>query len=73
MSMCEDCKTGFNWNGQPVGTETTIGGNKTYVTGDSKSAAILLIHDIFGWTFTNLRVLADHFAKECNATVYVPN
>jgi hypothetical protein len=73
MSMCDDCKKGFNWNGETVGTETTIGENKTYVTGSSKSAAILLVHDLFGWTFTNLRILADHFAKECNATVYIPN
>ncbi|KAF2649866.1 dienelactone hydrolase family protein [Lophiostoma macrostomum CBS 122681] len=73
MSVCEDCKKGFNWNGETVGTETTIGESQTYVTGTSKSAAILLVHDIFGWTFPNLRILADHFAKECNATVYIPN
>ena len=37
------------------------------------SAAILLVHDIFGWTFTNARLLADHFAKEADATVYLPD
>lgn len=42
-----------------------------YVVGDNKDAAILLIHDVFGWTFPNLRLLADHFAKEANATCYL--
>ncbi|PVI00604.1 alpha/beta-hydrolase [Periconia macrospinosa] len=71
MSDC--CKTGFNWNGSPTGTETTLADKKTYVTGSSKKAAIIILHDIFGWTFTNLRLLADHFAKEADATVYLPD
>jgi dienelactone hydrolase len=50
-----------------------LGDNKAYVTGTSKSAAILIIHDIFGWTFTNMRLLADHFATEADATVYLVN
>lgn len=70
---CENCKSGFNWNGKPTGSETTLGKNKTYVTGDNKDAAVLIIHDIFGWTFPNLRLLADHFAKEANVTVYLPD
>lgn len=70
---CEACKKGFKWNGTPEGKETTLANNKAYVTGTSKSAAILIVHDIFGWTFTNIRLIADHFAKEANATVYVPD
>lgn len=35
--------------------------------------AILLIHDLFGWTFPNTRLLADHYALETNSTVYVPD
>jgi dienelactone hydrolase len=70
---CENCKSGFNWNGMPTGTETTIANQKVYMTGTSKSAAILIIHDIFGWKFGNLRLLADHFAAEANATVYLPD
>ncbi|KAF2256183.1 alpha/beta-hydrolase [Trematosphaeria pertusa] len=70
---CENCKTGFNWNGTPTGKETTLANNNAYVTGDSKSAAIMIVHDVFGWTFPNLRLLADHFAKEANATVYLPD
>jgi dienelactone hydrolase len=69
----QKCKIGFNWDGTPTGKESTIANNKTYVTGTSKSAAIVIVHDIFGWTFNNARILADHFAKEANATVYLPD
>lgn len=71
MSSC--CKTGFRWQGTPVGTESTIGDSKTYVTGDNKKAAILIVADVFGWTLTNTRLLADHFAQEADAIVYVPD
>lgn len=71
--MSECCKTGFNWNGSPTGTETTLADKPAYVTGSSKSAAIIIVHDVFGWTFKNLRLLADHFAKEADATVYLPD
>lgn len=67
----ECCMTGFNWNGKPVGKEGKLGKNDAYIVGDNKDAAILMIHDVFGWTFPNLRLLADHFAKEANATVYL--
>jgi hypothetical protein len=71
--MSECCKSGFQWDAQPTGTETKLGDFDTYVAGNSKNAAILLVADLFGWTLKNLRVLADHFAKEANATVYLPD
>ncbi|KAF1849792.1 dienelactone hydrolase family protein [Cucurbitaria berberidis CBS 394.84] len=70
---CENCKTGFKWNGTPTGKESTLNNAKAYVAGDSKEAAIVIITDIFGWTLPNIRILADHYAKEANATVYVPD
>jgi hypothetical protein len=72
-SNCENCKTGFAWEGQPIGFESKIADNDTYVTGTSKDAAVFVIADYYGWKFTNLRLLADHFAKEANATVYLPD
>ncbi|CAI6337976.1 unnamed protein product [Periconia digitata] len=77
----ECCKTGFNWTATPTGTETTITASlttpsstiNTYVTGSSKTAALLMIHDIFGWTFSNLRILADQFAEELGVTVFLPD
>lgn len=43
------------------------------MTDISDSAAILIIHDIFGWTLPNIQLLADHYACEANATVYLPD
>lgn len=70
---CDNCKTGFKWNGTATGKESTLNKAKAYVAGDSKDAAILIVTDIFGWTLPNIRILADHYAKEANATVYVPD
>ncbi|KAB2573411.1 Hydrolase tropI [Lasiodiplodia theobromae] len=33
----------------------------------------MIIHDLYGWTFSNTRILADHYAQEVDATVYVPD
>ncbi|KAK6004213.1 hypothetical protein QM012_009063 [Aureobasidium pullulans] len=71
MSSC--CKEGFKWNGQAVGKETTLGKNPAYVTGDNKDAAVLIVCDVFGWRLPNVRLIADHYAKEANVTVYVFN
>ncbi|KAM0193495.1 hypothetical protein ACHAPI_007564 [Fusarium lateritium] len=70
---CDDCKTGFQWNGTPIGKESTLNGATAYVTGDSTDTAILVLTDFFGHTLPNIRILADHYAKEVNATVYVPD
>ncbi|KAI4183146.1 MAG: hypothetical protein L6R41_005559 [Letrouitia leprolyta] len=73
MSQC--CLSGFAWNGTPSGKEDKLGNLNAYIaTPPAKSdVAILFIHDIFGWKFTNNRLLSDHFAKEINATVYLPD
>ncbi|KAK3370502.1 dienelactone hydrolase family protein [Podospora didyma] len=73
VSNC--CLRGFQWDGTPTGSVTTITktGNSVYVTGTNKSAGVMLIHDLFGWTFANTRLLADHIAREANVTVYVPD
>ncbi|KAI4232937.1 MAG: hypothetical protein L6R40_007259 [Gallowayella cf. fulva] len=71
MSSC--CISGFAWNGTPSGRTAKIGGLDCYIAGTNKDASILFLHDIFGWTFNNSRLLADHFAQEVNATVYLPD
>ncbi|KAI1329043.1 dienelactone hydrolase [Xylariaceae sp. FL0255] len=73
MSLSDCCVKGFKWEGTPAGTESKLSNNKAYVTGDNKGAAILFIHDVFGWRYPNVRLLADHLAKEVGATVYVPD
>lgn len=71
--MNDCCLRGFKWDSQPIGKESTLAGRGCYVTGSNAHAAILLIHDVFGWTFPNVRLLADHYAEEVGATVYVPD
>ncbi|KAI5458353.1 Alpha/Beta hydrolase protein [Mariannaea sp. PMI_226] len=71
--MSECCFKGFLWKREPIGEERTIGNLHTYITGSNSDVAILLIHDMFGWTFPNTRILADMYAKEVDATVYVPD
>ena len=71
MSDC--CNIGFKWQGKPTGEEVTLGQNKAYVSGSNRHAAVLIVHDVFGWTLSNTRLLADHFAKEANVTAYLPD
>jgi dienelactone hydrolase len=71
--MQECCVKGFEWNGSPTGKVTKLGYNDTYITGSNGDVAIMVIHDVFGWTFTNTRLLADHYAREVGATVYLPD
>ncbi|KIW20476.1 hypothetical protein PV08_01051 [Exophiala spinifera] len=69
----ECCYKGFFWDKTPVGREDTLAGYPTYITGTNPDAALMIIHDMFGWTFLNTRVLADFYAKEADVTVYVPD
>lgn len=72
-AMDDCCLKGTAWDGRPTGREESLGGQRAYVTGSNSDIAILVIHDLFGWTFRNIRLLADFYAAETNATVYVPD
>ena len=73
MSSSNCCLKSFAWEGTPTGTTSKLGTNDTYVTGTNPDRAILLVHDALGWSFPNARLLADHYAAEADATVYVPD
>ncbi|KAI1272784.1 dienelactone hydrolase [Xylaria sp. FL0933] len=73
MSFSSCCLKTFTWDGTPQGKEVKLANNNSYVTGDNKDAAVLLVHDLFGWKYPNVRLLADHYAREANVTVYVPD
>ncbi|KAL3487849.1 Alpha/Beta hydrolase protein [Aspergillus germanicus] len=85
MSASTCCLKSFAWNGTPTGRIDTLASNKTYIaspsggtannpnTNSNSSLAILIVHDLLGWSFPNVRLLADHYAREANATVYVPD
>ena len=69
----EHCVTGAIHSGNPVGSESVIEGRPTYITGSDKTTAVLYLTDVFGHKLTNHQLLADTFAKELSATVYVPD
>ncbi|KAI2467947.1 dienelactone hydrolase family protein [Annulohypoxylon bovei var. microspora] len=73
MSLKECCIKGFKWSGTPTGKISKLNDNDVYIAGDNPDVAVMIIHDLLGWTFPNARLLADHFAKEINATVYLPD
>jgi dienelactone hydrolase len=73
MAMTNCCLKSFAWEGTPTGTVSKLGDINTYITGTNSERAVLYIHDALGWTFPNARLLADHFAREIDATVYVPD
>ncbi|PGH05031.1 hypothetical protein AJ79_06918 [Helicocarpus griseus UAMH5409] len=66
------CRT-FDWGGKPAGTEKVYGNVTTYVTGHTSNKAVLVVHDLLGWEYVNLRLLADHYAREVGATVFIPD
>ena len=67
------CLEGFRWEGSPEGKETILDDHDVYITGDNKTNAVLFLHDGFGWKLNNARLLADHYAREIGATVYLPD
>ena len=71
--MNDCCRTGFLWNGTPTGRVDEHAGKAVYIAGDNSKRAVLMIHDVFGWDVNNARLLADHYAKEIGATVYLPD
>ncbi len=73
MSLHPCCLKGFTWNGTPKGKIGKLADNEAYIAGNSSKRAILYVHDALGWDWTNARLLADHFAAEVDATVYVPD
>ncbi|OAX79248.1 hypothetical protein ACJ72_06435 [Emergomyces africanus] len=73
MSVSSCCLKGFEWDGTPTGRIGKLSNNDAYIAGDNPDMVVMLIHDLFGWTFPNLRILADHYAREANVTVYLPD
>ena len=71
--MAECCLRGFRWGGQPKGKTGKIAGLDSYLTGTNGDAAVLIIADLYGWTFPNIRLLADHYAEEAGVTAFVPD
>jgi dienelactone hydrolase len=61
--------------GQPVGSEETIHGLNTYITGNKTSprAIIVMYSDVFGLELPNNKLIADQYAKNTDYLVYMPD
>lgn len=73
MALDKCCLRHFDWDGTPSGREGKLASHDAYITGTSNSAAVLMVHDGLGWKFSNNRLLADHYAREADVTVYLPD
>ncbi|KAI9844991.1 MAG: hypothetical protein M1837_005135 [Sclerophora amabilis] len=76
-SPCSDCVSGVIHAGTPTGTVSTIHDLETYVASPPSPAdargIVVIVPDVFGWTFSNTRVLADAYASKGQFIVYVPD
>lgn len=73
MSTC--CLSGAIHHGTPAGRVDTIGGLQTYISepaGGQKAKSVIFICDLIGWDFTNIRLLADQYAKH-GFYCYIPD
>ncbi|KAJ1560468.1 hypothetical protein HK096_008561 [Nowakowskiella sp. JEL0078] len=72
------CVSGYLEKGVTEGEEIKLGKINSYVSRAKSdktptSTAIVLIHDAFGWTLNNSRLVADIYAKETGFDTYVPD
>ncbi|KAJ3088309.1 hypothetical protein HK102_009051 [Quaeritorhiza haematococci] len=77
------CVTGYAWTGTPKGKDGKLGGVDTYFTTPGSddplvpsptiTKAILIIHDVFGYTSPNTRLVADRLAEEGGFLVIIPD
>ena len=64
VSAC--CLSGKLHEGKPVGREDEIASFSTYISepkDGSKAKTVVIITDVFGWKISNVRLLADEYAK----------
>ncbi len=75
MTEHDCCARGSVHTGTPVGEIIKVAGLDTYVSRNTNAngRAIFFLHDAFGWTFINNRLLADTFAAQANVDVYLPD
>ncbi|XMA15764.1 hypothetical protein WAI453_008555 [Rhynchosporium graminicola] len=71
MSISSSCLKVFEWDGTPAVNIGKIANNDAYSTGDNPDVMFLFIHDLLSWNFPNLRLLANHYARETGATLFL--
>ncbi|KAL2919161.1 hypothetical protein HK105_201436 [Polyrhizophydium stewartii] len=76
QGMSECCFRGFLHEGTPTGSVIKVGGLDTYLAtpeAGETDKAVVLIHDVFGWSLPNTRLIADRIAKDGGYRVYLPD
>ncbi|KAJ3094716.1 hypothetical protein HDU97_007643 [Phlyctochytrium planicorne] len=64
-TLPECCRTGFLWNGTPVGETTKIAGVDAYISKPSINTDkwVVIWSDVFGYKMPNVQLIADSIAK----------
>ncbi|KAI0969653.1 dienelactone hydrolase family protein [Xylaria arbuscula] len=74
---CPACFSGAVHDGTPTGTVTKLHDLDVYIaepaSGNPPKGIVILIPDMFGWDFVNIRLMADNFAKKKDYRVYAPD
>ncbi|EHK21328.1 uncharacterized protein TRIVIDRAFT_78426 [Trichoderma virens Gv29-8] len=74
---CPDCFRGSVHEGEPRGQVTHAYGRETYVVepanGQPAKGIVVILPDAFGWSFANVRLLADQYADKGGFKVYAPD
>ncbi|PWN43787.1 alpha/beta-hydrolase [Ceraceosorus guamensis] len=75
MSLCASClEVGSFSQAKATGQLTKLGKFDAYITGDEKSdKAVIIVPDVWGYSFNNVHVVADKFASHIGARVYIPD
>lgn len=69
--MSECCLRGFKWDGELQGKEVEVSGQICYVIGFNLDVGIIVIYDLYGWIFDNIRLFVDSYVVEVGVIVYV--
>jgi len=74
---CPECVSGHTHDGSPLGSTREIYELDTYVAQPANGVApkgiLIIITDAFGYSFVNVRLLADHYAASGGYLVYIPD
>ncbi|KFA51430.1 hypothetical protein S40293_03233 [Stachybotrys chartarum IBT 40293] len=76
-SCCDstECISGTVHKGLPIGTEETVHGLTTYITGNRTNprGIIVIYSDVFGLNLPNNKLIADAYGKSGEWLVYMPD
>jgi len=70
------CMLGTIHSGAPTGSEEVVHGLQTYVARPENNAikgTVVIIGDVFGWNFVNVRLIADSYARKGGFKVLLPD